>query len=308
MPAKKKKSPRRRAGRKPARHFQVRALFAALLLLGFLLLALVLLPQLKPVRQDALPPAHPPSPGAEVVVEGMPAEPEEVPAVPPLLPESPRVAIIMDDLGRDLATARNLLAMDFPVTFAILPGEPQAARVAALAHRGGREVMIHIPMEPRGYPGVNPGGDALFIHFDQAEIRRRFQEYLEKVPYATGGNNHMGSRFTEYREGMAVVLEMMHAENFFFVDSLTTEKSIAMAEAGRLGVPAISRDIFLDNIQDVDQISREIRKLAVMAIRRGQAVAICHPYPETLEALRREVPLLRQQGIEIVPVSQLLPR
>lgn len=232
------------------------------------------------------------------------------PTPPPAGPAKARAraAIIMDDLGRDLETARDLLAIDLPVTFAILPGEAYAAKVATLAHRGGREVMIHIPMEPQSYPATNPGADALLLGQSTEEIRRRFQDFVERVPYAVGGNNHMGSRFTEYREGMEVVLAAMKETDLFFVDSRTTGHSVAYAEARRAGVPAAARDLFLDNEQDVEQISREIRKLAVLADRQGQAVGICHPYAQTLEALRREAPYLKQQGIEIVPVSQLLVR
>ncbi|HEY7745053.1 MAG TPA: divergent polysaccharide deacetylase family protein, partial [Desulfuromonadales bacterium] len=232
------------------------------------------------------------------------------PTPPPVAPANARAraAIIMDDLGRDLETARALLAIDLSVTFAILPGEANAAKVATLAHDGGREVMIHIPMEPQSYPATNPGDDALLLGQSPEEIRRRFQGYVERVPYAVGGNNHMGSRFTEYRDGMEVVLAAMKDTGLFFVDSRTTGQSVAFAEARQAGVPAAARDLFLDNEQDVEQISREIRKLAVLAGRKGRAVGICHPYPQTLEALRREASYLKQQGIEIVPVSQLLVR
>jgi polysaccharide deacetylase 2 family uncharacterized protein YibQ len=218
------------------------------------------------------------------------------------------VAIIMDDLGRDLATANALLAIDLPVTFAILPGEARAAQVATLAHRAGREVLIHIPMEPQSYPATNPGADALLLGQSSEELRRRFQGFVEQVPYAVGGNNHMGSRFTEYREGMEVVLTAMKEAGLFFVDSRTTGHSVALAEARRVGVPATGRDLFLDNAQDVELISREIRKLVAVAGRQGQAVGICHPYAQTLEALRRQAPYLRQQQVELVPVSMLLSR
>ncbi|MBE0595908.1 MAG: divergent polysaccharide deacetylase family protein, partial [Desulfuromonadales bacterium] len=114
----------------------------------------------------------------------------------------PLVAIVMDDLGRDLATARSLLAIDLPITFAILPGEPQATALAQLAHRHGREVLIHLPMEPQGYPAINPGDDALLTRMAAEEIRAKMAVYRQQVPHAVGGNNHMGSRFTENREGM----------------------------------------------------------------------------------------------------------
>jgi len=219
-----------------------------------------------------------------------------------------RIAIIMDDLGRDVETARALIDIDLPVTFAILPGEANASRVAAIAKRAGREIMIHIPMEPQSYPATNPGADALLVAQSPEEIRRRFQRFRAQLPDAVGGNNHMGSRFTESREGMAVVLAEMKEAGLFFVDSRTSGNSVAFAEARRAGIPAAGRDVFLDNEQDVEKIVREIRKLATLAGRRGQAVGICHPYPETLEALRRELPYLKAQRLEVVPVAQLLER
>lgn len=218
----------------------------------------------------------------------------------------PRLAIVMDDLGRDLATGRSLLAIDLPVTFAILPGEPHATELAQLAHQHGREILIHLPMEPQGYPVTNPGGDALLVRMPAEEIRLRMAEFRRQVPHAVGGNNHMGSRFTESREGMQVVLGEMREAELFFLDSLTSARSVAYAEARREGVPAAVRDLFLDNVPEVEKIAAEIRRLARLAKRQGHAVGICHPYPQTLEALRRESAALKREGVDVVPVSRLL--
>ena len=220
----------------------------------------------------------------------------------------PKMVIIMDDLGRDLASAQALLDIDLPVTFAILPGTANASRVATLAHRRGREVLIHIPMEPQNFPETNPGRDALLVKHSKAEIRKRFQDYLDRIPYAVGGNNHMGSRFTEDREKMATVMAEMKKAGLFFVDSLTTGRSVGFEEARKAGLPTVVRDVFLDNVQDVELISVEIRRLAALAARQGYAVGICHPYPETLEALRRASGFLRAQEIDMVPASQVLIR
>jgi hypothetical protein len=116
----------------------------------------------------------------------------------------------------------------------------------------------------------------------------------------------MGSRLTEQVDSMAAVLEVLQERGLFFVDSRTSAASVAAEEARRIGMPSALRDVFLDNVREVPAIAREIRKLAGMARRRGSAVGICHPYPETLAALRQEAEVLRQQGIEVVPVSQLL--
>jgi polysaccharide deacetylase 2 family uncharacterized protein YibQ len=218
------------------------------------------------------------------------------------------LAIIVDDLGRDLASARDLLAIDLPLTFAIIPQNEEACRVATLAHERGREVLIHMPMEPQGYPRANPGADALFLRQSEPELRRLVRSYRQRVPYAVGGNNHMGSRFTENQEKMAVVLDELRQAGMFFVDSRTSNRSVAYEVARTTGVPTIRRDIFLDNVQNEELIAREIHKMVRMAARTGAAVAICHPYPETLAALRREASYIRSQGVGVVPVSQLLVR
>lgn len=250
----------------------------------------------------------------EISSPAPPAVPESAPSIttPPVVPlppgARPRVAIIMDDLGRDMATGRALVDLGLPVTFAILPWEPQATRLAEFAHRHGREVMIHLPMEPQSFPVTNPGPNALFLDLTEEEIRNRMRDFLARVPHAVGGNNHMGSRFTEDRAAMRTVLAVLKEADLYFVDSLTTPRSVAVEEARRAGVSSATRDIFLDNVQDVGEISAQIRKLARLALRQGQAVGICHPYPQTLEALRREAPELQRMGIEVVPVSRLLTR
>ena len=226
---------------------------------------------------------------------------------PPVQPgKRARVAIIVDDLGRDVATLRQFLGVKVPLTLAILPNEAHARESARVAHEEGREVLIHIPMEPQGYPAVNPGHDALFVAASADELRLRFQGYLAEVPYAVGGNNHMGSKFTEDLAGMAVVLGQMREEGLFFVDSRTTGASVAFELARRAGIPVARRDIFLDNVQDAGLIGGEIRKLIRIARQHGSAIGICHPHPATLAALRRALPELRAAGLEVVPVSQLV--
>lgn len=227
---------------------------------------------------------------------------------PPEVPAGPLLAIIMDDLGRSVHTARVLSAISQPVTFAILPDEPQAAQVAEIAHAAGREVMLHVPMEPQGYPAVDPGADALFVKDSDQQIRQNFDRLLARIPYAVGTNNHMGSRFTEDARALTPVMESLREKGLFFIDSRTTGHSKAREVASRFGVPTMNRDVFLDNVARVDAISREIRRLEGKARRQGMAIGICHPYPETLEALQRELPGLTERGINVVPVSQLLQK
>lgn len=217
-----------------------------------------------------------------------------------------KVAIIVDDLGRDLNQAKQLLELRQPVTFAILAIEPHATEVARMAHAAGREVMLHVPMEPQGFPIIDPGDDALLVNQSDDELRNQLQALLSRVPHAAGINNHMGSRFTEDARGMAVIMAELHRHGMFFVDSMTSGNSTGMETARQAGVPSLRRNVFLDNVAEVEAIVQEIRRLAEKAKHNGGAVGICHPYPETLRALQRELPKLAEQGVEFVKVAELL--
>jgi polysaccharide deacetylase 2 family uncharacterized protein YibQ len=225
---------------------------------------------------------------------------------PAVIPDGPLLAIIMDDLGRSTNTARILASLPQPVTFSILPDEPQAEDVARIAYAAGREIMLHVPMEPQGYPAVNPGREALFVKNSAAEIRHNFDLLLARIPHVVGANNHMGSRFTEDARALAPVMESLHEKGLFFIDSRTTGHSKVSDVARQFGVPTMSRDVFLDNVAEVDAITREIRRLENKARQQGTAIGICHPYQETLEALIKELPGLAGRGVTLVPVSVLL--
>lgn len=219
-----------------------------------------------------------------------------------------QIAIIVDDLGRDLHAVRKLLALDLNLTMAVMPEELHTRESAELSHRAGREILVHMPMEPDSYPQNNPGPGALLLGQDRTEIQSRVTSMFLKVPHAVGGNNHMGSRFTQYPEGMQAVFEVMKEGGWFFVDSRTSPGSIALSEAHRANIASVSRDVFLDNNRNVDAIARQLREAVKIARSRHKVVVICHPYPETIKALGQEAAYLRQQDIQVVPVSRLLQR
>ena len=228
---------------------------------------------------------------------------------PPVLPpDGPLITIIMDDLGRSRRIAETLVSFPEKVTFAILPEESFAVKVAEIAHAFGHEILLHVPMEPQGYPAVNPGSQALFVGQSNIEIRRQFDSWLSKIPHVSGTNNHMGSRFTEDAKALSPVMESLKEKKLFFIDSLTTGKSRVSEVAQKFGVPSMSRDLFLDNVAEVGAIQGEITRLVDKALRNGMAIGICHPYPETIEALRLALPKISRSGVSVVPAAVLLQK
>lgn len=229
----------------------------------------------------------------------------------PVIPsgrEAPRVAIVIDDMGQDLRKLDELLKIGAPITVAVLPRLVHSRDVALGAHSSGLEVILHLPMEPKnsGPEEHDPGKGALLTGMRITDVKARIEEDLKDVPYATGVNNHMGSLFTEDTELMRAVLEVIKSKDLYFLDSRTTSASVANRLASEMGVRNGMRNVFLDNNRDEDYIRGQIKELAAIAKKRGKAIAIGHPYPETLEVLKENVSMLKSQGIEVVRLSDLI--
>jgi polysaccharide deacetylase 2 family uncharacterized protein YibQ len=212
-------------------------------------------------------------------------------------------AIIVDDMGLNLKWVKDFCAIDADLTFAVLPDRPFSEKAARYLHERGKEVLLHLPMQGNG---MDPGKGAIHQHMSRSEIRSILHHNLQSVPHVKGVNNHMGSRITADEDIMRLVLTDIRDKGLFFVDSLTTSKSVCRALAPEIGIPMIARDVFLDNERTDSYIVSQIDKLVKISRYYSDAVAICHPYPETLAVLAREIPKIRGQGIEIVRVSKLI--
>ena len=229
------------------------------------------------------------------------------PIQPPPIPlRRPRMAIVVDDLGLNKRIAEEFLRLEAPLTFAIFPLQPSSRRIAHKAHAEGREIILHLPMEPQGYPLKDPGKGALLVSMDERELLCQLRKDLEAVPFITGVNNHMGSRFMEDGEKVRLVLRELKQRKLFFLDSRTTSKSQGYHIAQELSLRADIRDLFLDNESDVGYTKRQLKRLIYLARNHGTAIGICHPYPSTITALEEMIPQIQEEGIQIVPLSQAL--
>lgn len=236
--------------------------------------------------------------------------PQEKPAPPqksrPHATGPGTVAVIIDDMGRSTKEADALLAIKIPVTFSVIPGYAQARKVAQLTHDRGGEVMVHMPMEPQGYPEKKMEKNGLLLSDSDEQIEAKVQGYLAEIAYAVGANNHMGSRYTESEEKMQPVLQLLKERGMFFIDSMTSSHSTGYRLAKKLGIKAGTRQVFLDNVQDVQAINAQLQQVADAARKRGSAIAICHPHRATIQALSGMMPRLKKEGITFVYASQVV--
>ncbi len=221
-----------------------------------------------------------------------------------ILDNRPLVAIVIDDMGRKEKLGKRFLSLDLVLSFAFLPHTPYAKELTQIAANQGRDVLLHLPMEPLD-SRFDPGPGALFTSMADREINSIMQGHLKAFPHIVGVNNHMGSRFTAHKAGMAKVLEIIGENNIFFLDSMTSADSVAYGMAVDMGVKTARRQVFLDNEKDQGKIEAQIKYLIELAEKNGTAIAIGHPYQVTYDALSstREDLLAR---VRVVGVGSLM--
>jgi uncharacterized protein len=248
----------------------------------------------------------------DIAVDGLPTHRLLVPAETekPARPERPqagkgRLSLVIDDMGEDVGFARNLAALDVPVAFSIWPDSGSREAVLKIAKAHNREILIHLPMQPKGYPKVDPGKHALLVTMTADQVRDGVRRAVERVPGAIGLNNHMGSQFTENVFSMHAALQAIKDKGLFFLDSRTTAESVGEREARGLGLRFCKRDVFLDNEQNVSAILHQLRTAEALARSRGHAIAIGHPHPETLQAIRQWLKD-KDESVSVVSLTALM--
>lgn len=219
-------------------------------------------------------------------------------------PAGPLAAVVIDDLGYRMGPVKRLLALDIPITFSILPHAPYGAKISALARKKGLEVLLHLPMEPRSYPRLDPGPGALLSGMEPSRLQALTRSNLDTVPQAVGVNNHMGSKLTEDPAAMDAVMKVLAEKGLFFLDSQTSPKSVARASAGRAGVPSARRQVFLDNDPSVKAVRAQMERVLALARRGVPVIAIGHPNLSTLQVLEEYAPRLKKE-LSLTAVARL---
>ncbi|WP_300457586.1 divergent polysaccharide deacetylase family protein [Desulfobacula sp.] len=224
--------------------------------------------------------------------------------MPPSMDHTPKIAIIIDDIGYDKKIAWALGDLNSNITFSVLPFAPFGRVISERLNAMGFQLMLHLPMEPMEYPQVNPGPGAILSEMSPDLLLDQLRKDIKEVPYVVGVNNHMGSRLTSHSDQMNQIFTILKKKHLFFIDSRTSSESQCEASARLFKLKFAQRDVFLDNLQETAYITGQLKTLINLAKKHGSAIGIGHPYEATLKTLSRELPKLKNT-VEIVRASDL---
>lgn len=217
----------------------------------------------------------------------------------------PKIALVIDDLGYSKSgLTREFLDLEIPLTVSILPTLRYSPDVLALARKKKRCVMLHLPMESEHARKLDL--EAITVGMNEAEIETMVRRYADSLPGVHGVSNHQGSLATADARVMTAVTRALEGRSLFFLDSLTSPKSVAYNAAVEAGLRAVQNDLFLDDdTERRDDVAQRLRDLVDVARARGSAIGIGHPHPWTFEALRDNIDYLESAGVELVTVCEL---
>ena len=245
----------------------------------------------------------PPAPAA-----ASPSQPAPAPASKFNFPQAKngaQLVILLDDGGQNLAHLQKFLDLPFPLTIAVLPQLAHSRESAAKVRAGGKELMLHQPMQAVN-ESVNPGPGAITPNMDQQQIKATLFKNISEIGPVAGFNNHEGSLITADAEKMETVLKYASENGIYFLDSRTNVNTSVPAVASGLGLSYYERNgRFLDNVKTRENAITEIRRNLDIANRDGVVIMIGHIWSaDFLPAALMEVyPELVEKGYKFTTVS-----
>lgn len=225
-------------------------------------------------------------------------------------PQKAYIVIIIDDFGNGMKGTEEILKLPIKITGAVIPGMPYSKEEAMKLHEAGKEVMIHVPLEPLKGKKEWLGPMGIFTGMSEEKIIALFNQAKEQVPFAKGVNNHMGSKAMQNKLVVSTLMRQAKANQYYFVDSGTTEDKLSRYYSTENEVPFLKKDVFLDNTPSTEHVKARLRELQEIAKQKGYAVGIGHvgdyKGEPTARALKELTPQMEKEGVVFITPSELL--
>lgn len=217
----------------------------------------------------------------------------------------PRLALIINSFGYDTsATAENILALPLDLTIAITPGREASQWAAEKAIQNNKEVIIHMPMEPRNPDLLNTEAYMLADTMAEDSVLKTLRKSVRELPHAVGMDNYMGSKATSATELMYTLMNFLKKSGLFFIDNLNSLESVGYQVAKKQNVPVGVRNIFISGNRE--SIRQQLDRALILAQKSGKIIAVARADNSTLMVIKQYLNSDKFDNVELCFASELV--
>jgi polysaccharide deacetylase 2 family uncharacterized protein YibQ len=215
----------------------------------------------------------------------------------------PKVALLIGGMGLNAELTRATIeALPPEISLAFAPYGDNLQQQANAARARGHEVFLQLPMEPFGYPSIDPGPRTLVTSATAQQNIDSLYWHLSRFSGYAGVTNYLGAQFAASEKAFGPVLQELGKRGLVYVDDGSKGLSRATGLAGKFGLPARSATVTLDG-DTPEAIAAALQRLEAAARQNGFAIGTGAGLPATIKVIEQWHRSLGGRQIQLVPVS-----
>jgi polysaccharide deacetylase 2 family uncharacterized protein YibQ len=217
-----------------------------------------------------------------------------------------KIAFLLEDFGFEAdQTTIDYLSFDKPLTIGLVPAKAKSDWTAKIAKNYHKEIVIELPMEPLVPLAAAYKVPMIMVNHAAPQIDAFIEAAAKSLPDFSGFSNLYGSRFLEDTRVTTIMLEDVKQHHAYFVDTRSTDKSVAPALALQTGVPCATVDFRIGKKTGERGIDSLVTSYIQYAQKMGTALVSSSPTPALIKVLKKRKDAFGHSGIELVYVSEL---
>jgi polysaccharide deacetylase 2 family uncharacterized protein YibQ len=218
-----------------------------------------------------------------------------------------RVAIIVGGLGlSQTGTQSAIRELPSEITLGFSPFGNSLQRWMQTARREGHEVTLQLPMEPLGYPTIDPGPQTLTSKASVGENLGNLRWSLGRMTNYPMVTNYLGAGLTNKDTKLRPILQEIKNRGLAFFDDGSVDSSMAIPIAKDIRLSYLQGNAIIDSRRDANAMRSQLNALEGLAKQQGFAVGTATAFPDTIAVIKEWAENAQKRGILIVPASNLV--
>lgn len=217
-----------------------------------------------------------------------------------------RIALVIGGLGlSQTGTSRAIEQLPADITLAFAPDGNSLNRWMRAARKKGHELLLQVPMEPFGYPDIDPGPRTLRLASSSETNLENLHWAMSRLTNYTGIMNYLGGRYATDQQAMAPLLGDLAYRGLLLLNDGTASAQMGTAAKGR-GVPYGQAHIVIDTSQTRSDIMNNLKALEDLASAQGYAIGTGSALGLTVDTVADWANDAKKRGFEFVGISGII--